>query len=611
MNRITGSLPAKFAAVVLIAAAFLVLAGSGLGVGYLYFEGYYGEGCDSFYESQSCTDIAESRAWDAVWRYDGNPGDLSWLEWYGADRSNLSFEIVRRTDTDKVLARNYIPGAVGYRSEAEWDPYIIRYAVADPLVAEDVFFAHAEAFRILYPLRWTLIGTCAGGTLVFLALLAFLMSGAGRRRGTEGITLGPLHRIPLDLYAGVVALVVTGLGLVALDNRSFDHLPEFILGGVAALLAFLLLLSLLLTLSARVKAGGWWRNTVIFRVLRFCGRLVLAAGRHLPLVWKAAAGAAAVILTQFVLAAAVFASEGSAPFALLLFGFDLAVIVVVCRVSLNMQRLRKAAERLAAGETGSVAETAKLFGEFRRHGENLNRIRDGIHLAVEERMKSERLKTELITNVSHDIKTPLTSIVNYVDLMKKEGLEGRPAEYLEVLDRQSQRLRKLTDDLVEASKASTGNLPVEPVRTDLREVVTQAVGEYAERMEAARLEPVVSLPETGVFVMADGRLMWRVLDNLLGNALKYSLPGTRVYIDVREEDGEASLSVKNISSVPLNIDVSELMERFVRGDTARSTEGSGLGLNIARSLAELQGARFGLAVDGDLFKAVIRFSTVQ
>jgi len=226
-------------------------------------------------------------------------------------------------------------------------------------------------------------------------------------------------------------------------------------------------------------------------------------------------------------------------------------------------------------------------------------------------MKSERLKTELITNVSHDIKTPLTSIVNYVALMKKEGLEGRPAEYLEVLDRQSQRLRKLTDDLVEASKASTGNLPVEPVRTDLREVVTQAVGEYAERMEAARLEPVVSLPETGVFVMADGRLMWRVLDNLLGNALKYSLPGTRVYIDVREEDGEASLSVKNISSVPLNIDVSELMERFVRGDTARSTEGSGLGLNIARSLAELQGARFGLAVDGDLFKAVIRFSTVQ
>jgi len=176
-----------------------------------------------------------------------------------------------------------------------------------------------------------------------------------------------------------------------------------------------------------------------------------------------------------------------------------------------------------------------------------------------------------------------------------------------VLDRQSQRLRKLTDDLVEASKASTGNLAVSLERTDLGEVVRQAVGEYAERMKAAGLEPVVALPDAAVQVLVDGRLMWRVLDNLLGNALKYSLSGTRVYLDLRETDGEAVLTVKKISSMPLNVDASELLERFVRGDAARSTEGSGLGLNIARSLVELQQGRFVLSVDGDLFKAEIRF----
>ena len=218
-------------------------------------------------------------------------------------------------------------------------------------------------------------------------------------------------------------------------------------------------------------------------------------------------------------------------------------------------------------------------------------------------MKSERLKTELITNVSHDIKTPLTSIVNYVDLLKKEDLPERAREYLAVLDRQSSRLKKLTEDLVEASKASTGNMSVSLQPLVVNEIILQAVGEYDEKLTAGKLEVIVSTFEGNLTAMADSRLLWRVLDNLLSNVCKYAMAGSRVYIDLGRNEGRVVLSMKNVSRDRLNISPDELMERFVRGDASRHTEGSGLGLNIARSLMELMGGTFSIAVDGDLFKA--------
>ena len=227
--------------------------------------------------------------------------------------------------------------------------------------------------------------------------------------------------------------------------------------------------------------------------------------------------------------------------------------------------------------------------------------------AVEQRLRSERFKTDLITNVSHDLKTPLTSIINYVDLLQKQPLEPQAAQYAAVIARQGQRLKKLTEDLVEASKASSGTLPVHAEPTDLAELLTQAVGEYAPRLEQSGLEPVLDLPGEPVWSMLDGRLTWRVVDNLLSNACKYSQPGTRVYVEARVREGRAWMQVKNISRQQLNIPAEELMERFVRGDSSRTTEGSGLGLNIARSLAELQGGEFGLTIDGDLFKAWASF----
>ena len=254
----------------------------------------------------------------------------------------------------------------------------------------------------------------------------------------------------------------------------------------------------------------------------------------------------------------------------------------------------------------------KHFPDLRQHSEQLNDLGSAINTAVDERMKSERMKAELITNVSHDLKTPLTSIINYVDLLKKEDIQEEKAkEYIEVLDRKSQRLKKLTEDLVEASKASTGSLTVNPERLGVVQLVTQALGEYSEKLEAAGLQLVASMTDEEVYVQADGRHFWRILDNLMGNCVKYAMPGTRVYLDLVAWDGYVTFSLKNISAGQLNIPAEQLMERFVRGDESRTTEGSGLGLSIARSLIELQGGLFRLEVDGDLFKAVVSFPQVK
>ena len=222
-------------------------------------------------------------------------------------------------------------------------------------------------------------------------------------------------------------------------------------------------------------------------------------------------------------------------------------------------------------------------------------------------MKSERMKAELVTNVSHDIKTPLTSIINYVDLLQKAKSQEEAESYLEVLERQSQRLKKLIEDLMEMSKASTGNMVVELKPLDAVEAVNQALGEFSEKLEQAQLTPVITKSQEAIMVLADGRLTWRVLSNLLGNAVKYAMPGTRLYIGLLQTETDVQISLKNISREQLNVNSEELMERFVRGDASRNTEGSGLGLNIARSLMELQAGQLQLLVDGDLFKATLIF----
>ena len=492
----------------------------------------------------------------------------------------------------------------------------------------DPFAQGQRQFDLIYGLRIkgpVMLGVCFAA---LIAAVAFLLCQAGRRPGKEGVTLRWFDRVPLDVMAVGAFLAVMLLSdlvgqvlyAISYNYRYSDNFQTGLsLAGstVIFVCASLLILGFLCTLATRVKAGKWWKTFLLVRLalwlLRQLGRgcrWIAQGFRAISLAPRAALGAAAALFVEFVLIVLFITSYDPAVPLLLLLLFNLALFAAIVLGARQLVALRKAGEQLAAGDLTYHLNTDKLYWDFKRHGENLNAIAQGINRAVEQRMKSERLKTELITNVSHDIKTPLTSIVNYVDLLQKPHSDQEGAQYLEVLDRQAKRLKKLTEDLVEASKASTGNLPVSLAPTSVDELVSQAVEEYRDRLEAQKLEVVVSL-QRGLTVLADGKLLWRVLDNLLGNAGKYALSGTRVYVTAIPRGRQVVIAVKNISREPLNIDADELMERFVRGDSARHSEGSGLGLNIARSLTQLQHGEFLLTVDGDLFKAEVILPQVE
>ncbi|MBE7008757.1 MAG: HAMP domain-containing histidine kinase [Ruminococcaceae bacterium] len=471
----------------------------------------------------------------------------------------------------------------------------------------------------LYSLHRVAIPLLIAAVLFFLFLAIYLARAAGRQPGTDEVKAGWQEKIPFDLYLLVIGGIGAAAAAVVSDSRFWwDNEPfagTMLLLAVTAIAAALLL-GTWMTLCTRVKLGGWWKNTVVYwtlrlcwRFLKWCWRALCGAGRFLrdlvrgvPLIWKTVLGAG--VFCFFV---CLFAWQEA-------WGLLLLLLVIFClaagAASLQLKKLQAGGAALAAGDLDAKVDTRHMYWDFRRHGENLNDISRGMQLAVEKQLKSERLKTELITNVSHDIKTPLTSIINYVDLLRRDPGEEQAREYLEVLDRQSKRLKKLTEDLVEMSKASTGNIPVNASRRSVNELLSQALGEYGERLEKAQLEPVLTLPEQEAFVWADGTLLWRVLDNIFSNACKYALPGTRLYVDAAADGEQVTLSFKNVSRDQLNIPAEELMERFVRGDSARSGEGSGLGLNIAKSLTELQGGTFSVNVDGDLFRVDIIFSGV-
>ena len=444
-----------------------------------------------------------------------------------------------------------------------------------------------------------------------IALFVFLMASMGKT--PDGVKLRGIHRVPVDLFlaAALAAILFLanlcysgGAGNLLLYNPLWTWiLPSTLMAlwiGFVALLTFC-------TLAARFRAGKWWRNTIIYIVCRFVYRAVRGFVRALPIAWKGILVYAVVVLVNALGMILAFGA-GSFFVFLLTLVLDAAGLYFVIHTVRQLKTLQTAAQKLAAGDLTYTVNTEKMYPVLKEHGDNLNAVSVGMSRAVNERMKSERFKTELITNVSHDLKTPLTSIVSYVDLLKKEPTESEAArEYIEVLDRQSQKLKKLTTDLVDASKASSGALPVNLEKIDLGELLRQSAGEYTEKFAAANITPVLNVPEEETYVTADGRLLWRVLDNLLGNAVKYAQSGTRLYLELTPGEAETVLTLKNISREPLNIPAEELMERFVRGDGSRHTDGSGLGLSIANSLMELMGGKLTLTLDGDLFKAALVF----
>ncbi len=442
------------------------------------------------------------------------------------------------------------------------------------------------------------------GAVMTLTLWSMLLYAAGRTAENGGAPVcRGLARLPGDVYA-VLWLIVFMLGCLLLGGVPEGRGPivvTAVLCGAILLALIYLLIALSMNIAVRAKTHTMG-NAVTVRALRAAGRGFAA----LPLIPKTAA--VAVLLTAVELPMILtHTADGRLP--LLWLAEKAVVLPLLFWFMIRLRQLQTGIRAVADGDlSGRTVDPGRFRGQLRRTAEDIDRLSGSFGRAVEERLKSERLKTELITNVSHDLKTPLTSIVSYVDLLEKEQPENeRMREYLAVLHRQSGRLKKLVEDLVEASRASTGDLPVTLAPCRLGVLIEQVLGEYAEKLEAAMLTPVVRQPDEPIDLLADGRHMSRVLDNLMSNICKYGMPGTRVYIDLIRQQGRAAAVFRNTSREPLAADGNELTERFVRGDSARNTEGSGLGLSIAESLTRLQGGQMNVTVDGDLFKVTLSF----
>lgn len=444
---------------------------------------------------------------------------------------------------------------------------------------------------------------------VFFISFVYLLAQAGRVDEENRQVLYVWDKIPLGvltfLAGGLIVILMTALVGQETAARFAGTSP--VIWIAAFVVSACIGIAYCMSIASRIKAKKFWRYTILYYLFQPLKKTAKKMRSNLPLFVKGL-----LILTgiSFLELCVLSTWDGDLIF-FCFFWYKVVEYLAFIHILYQIDQIDKGCMRTAAGNYSQPVQTRKMLWEFKRIAENINHVSDGISVAVEEKMKSERFKTELITNVSHDIKTPLTSIINYVDLIKKEEITNETMqEYVEVLDRQSQRLKKLIEDLMEASKASTGSLPVHMELCDATVMLTQVIGEFKERAEQNQLELVVESPKPPVFIMADGRHLWRVIDNLMSNICKYAMPGTRVYITLEQFHGMVIMTFRNISKSRLNISSEELMERFVRGDSSRNTEGSGLGLSIAQSLTGLMNGNMAIQIDGDLFKAIVSFQEV-
>ena len=511
------------------------------------------------------------------------------------------------------------------------DYYIVSYTDMEALATKaDVALQGAGQKDLLaqmnvlidyaYAYRYIVLASFIGSFLIAIAAFIFLMLASGHKNGKEELCRHPWDALWLDVHAAIVFVTEACLlgiaGYVFFDLfQPWEHVFGWVVAFFCMTVGILLALEWCMSLALWWKLGRWWQHTLcyvlwskikgIFRKIRNGCTLIV---QNMNFLWKVGCVLLAILVVEVLMACVV--QDGVVLVSLI--GEKLILYPIILFACIQMNQLKEGAQKLANGDLQEKIDTKKMYWEFKQHGETLNSIGDGINAAVNERMKSERFKTELITNVSHDIKTPLTSIINYVDLLGKEKLDNAKAvEYLEVLHRQSARLKKLIEDLIEASKASTGSLKVNMELCDAQVTLVQTIGEYEEKLLGSQIELIVSEPTEKMMIQADSRHLWRVFDNLMNNICKYAQPGTRAYVNLEKAGSHAQVTFRNISAEALNISSEELMERFVRGDRSRNKEGNGLGLSIARSLVELMNGSLELIVDGDLFKVVLSFPVCE
>ncbi len=623
-----------YAAVILSA---LLLMASVLGAVYMVLDGYYFR-TEEVIREEKIESMAQDTSQDLFYQYfDVYSGDFKFKD--TSDFGNFIFRIVDEdgktyvksgSSPDSYTYKAYyaaIPPEDQNSGNAYWihsfqDPdyvwqreknnadakiYTMEFSVMSDNSLNDRFTVYSKVHHLLYSLK---TGIYVIGVLAFVLLIVSfisLMCVAGRKPGKEEIVPWYFHKLPFDIVtAGYLFFVTSVLMLFA----TYSDELGFMAAGCCAVFLPLFCMSI----AVRIKTHTLIRNTIIYKVLSFLwrglkalGRGVVAVLKNMKILYKVII---ALVVLMFIWAVVILFDHLTLDAMFYAFTI-LFVIPFILFVTLQIDKVLKGAKELSEGNFDYVIDTNGMLPGIRKHAENLNSIAGVQKIAVEEKLKSERMKTELITNVSHDIKTPLTSIINYADLIsKEETVSEKSKEYSEVLVRQSKRLKTLLEDLVEASKASTGNLEVDLQPCDAQIFVTQSAGEFEEKMKEYDLTLFTSVPDDQIRIMADGRRMQRIFDNLLNNICKYSLPGTRVYVDLTENATEAVFTFKNTSKEQLNMTEAELMERFTRGDSSRNTEGSGLGLSIAGNLAELQNGSLRLTTDGDLFKATLTFPKI-
>ena len=656
------SVALKFIAFVLAAVFLVCAAGSLLCIGILGYQGLYDRDFEAL-TNDTLEQRGEAIAWECLRVYAsytlGGCPETVLLALYGdiyADAQG-NWNVTIRQGDEVLASLNGQPGraqhfqytlSVSYLSvnapenggedtvyisvleDGEPVDYLLyecaspEYTVTVQLSPELAVGENYALLEQLYTARYRLIALAAVSLLLFAACLVYLCCAAGRSPGSRVVRPGGLNRLPLDLYIGILALLGYGVlffGVELLNGAAGSGLGNtaVLLGIMVALVLSLMVMALVFALASQLKTKGgyWWRNSLIGRVLLLIGKGIYGLCKAvyrlfclIPVVWRLALiGGGAGLLLFVVLTVAWQTSDLFWELGVVF--IPLNYMVLLAYLCYAYGTLYRGVQRMKRGDLSHKISTRFLFGSFKEFAQGLNDISQAAGIAAEKQLRSERMKTELITNVSHDIKTPLTSIINYVDLLQKPHTQQEEEQYLEVLSRQSARLKKLVDDLMEMSKASTGNITAQIIPLDAVEAVTQALGEFSDKLDTAQLAPVLDVPEAPAMMLGDSRLVWRVLSNLLSNAVKYALPGTRLYVSVRRKERHVLISIKNVSKEQLGISAEELMERFVRGDASRNTEGSGLGLNIAKSLMELQKGQLRLLVDGDLFKVTLVFPIAQ
>ena len=585
-------------------------------------------------------DTTQYENWDSV-RVEGERLGLSFEKGY----PNAIYVTTSEEIQSKGVGKNTVYTSihsVEYYPTDYVNTYVIQIDWNEELVEEvSVFYEWNELCEDFVEFTKIVLPSIVINFVLFIVSMALLIYSAINKKEDMGL----LHKAPVAIYTGSIymiefllcMLLLEGIPAIMINYGSGSMEVGMVLISMTAGVMVWIAIAWFQNMVTRLKCKSFWRTTEIYYgyklikdswgyISKFCkwfwnvftkpfkvigkafGKVLHGVGVNTPLFWGGLLIFGAVSLVEFY-AIIEIAWHGDP---VLFWVIKVVEVVALIIILYHMKELHAGSKRVASGDMSQPIDIERMYWKFREHGENINKVSDGIALAVEERMKSERFKTELITNVSHDIKTPLTSIINYVDLIKKEEVQDEKLlEYIDVLDRQSARLKKLIEDLMEASKASTGNLTVNLEECDIEVLLTQVIGEFEEKLQKNQLEVVVDKPDHPVKMMADGRHLWRILDNLLNNACKYSLPGSRVYVALKQEGNEAVITFKNISKTALNIPSDELMERFVRGDSSRNTEGSGLGLSIAQSLTELMQGSMKLDIDGDLFKVTLRFPMMR